>query len=148
MRTVVSAGVLIQSGDKYLLCHATGHGADKGWGLPKGRVDAGESDRQAAVRETQEECGLDIPEDRIEPLTQVKYRSWDGEDKVMKLLKIFIYRGDASLQKQKLVCSTYFNPSKENPNIKLPEVDGFKWLTAEEAQRQGMKSIKSIFDLL
>jgi 8-oxo-dGTP pyrophosphatase MutT (NUDIX family) len=148
MRTVVSAGVLIQSGDKYLLCHATGHGADKGWGLPKGRVDAGESDEQAAVRETQEECGLDIPVDRIKPLTQTKYRSWDGTEKVMKLLKVFSHKGDESLQNQKLVCSTYFNPKPENPNVKLPEVDGFKWVTAEEGKTQAMKSIKSLFDLL
>jgi ADP-ribose pyrophosphatase YjhB (NUDIX family) len=149
MRTVISAGILIKSGDKYLLAHATGQKADKGWGIPKGRVDEGETIEQAAVRETQEECGLDIPVNEIKPLTEVSYKSSDEQGKVMKTLKVFIHEGDESLQQSPLSCSTYFNPPwVKNPNVKMPEIDGFKWVTLDEAKSMSMKSIKSVFDLL
>jgi 8-oxo-dGTP pyrophosphatase MutT (NUDIX family) len=38
------------------------------WGLPGGKVDPGESSLQAILRETQEEIGMAIPADELEPL--------------------------------------------------------------------------------
>ena len=149
MREVTSAGILIKSDDKVLLCHSTGSPKGKGWGLPKGRLDDGESASQAAVRETQEECGLNIPESKITFLTSVNYRSKDEHGPVKKELKIFIHNGDSSLQSEKLTCSTYFTPNYiKNSNVKVPECDDFKWVTVDEAKSLAMKSIKSIFDLL
>jgi 8-oxo-dGTP pyrophosphatase MutT (NUDIX family) len=149
MREITSAGILIKSGDKYLLAHANGRKPTTGWGLPKGRVDAGEALEQAAVRETMEECGLVISPNEIKPFTEVRYKSSDEEGKVMKTLKIFIHEGDESLQTKPLSCSTYFNPNwVKNSNVKIAEIDAYKWVTADEAKSLAMKSIKSIFDLL
>lgn len=149
MRTIISAGVLIKSGNKVLLCHATGLPRDKGWGLPKGRVDNGETITAAAVRETAEECGLDIPEHGLKEFTSVSYRSKDEYGAVRKDLKIFLYQGGEELQSAPLVCSTFFTPQNaRNPNVKIPECDAFKWVSIEDAKSLAMKSIKSIFDLL
>ena len=149
MRNITSAGVLVKSGDKVLLCHATGQKDNRGWGLPKGRVDVGESDSQAAVRETFEECGLRISENDITPLTQVEYRSNDENGPVFKTLKIFLHDGNEDLQKTSLVCTSYFSPYwKDNKNVKIPEIDKFKWVTPDEAKTSSMKSIRKIFDLL
>lgn len=148
MREVDSAGILIKSGDKFLLAHTTGMKPDKGWGLPKGRVDEGESTKQAAVRETQEECGLSIDESDIKPITQVSYKSKDEYGVVKKTLHVFLFETDEEIQKQPLVCSTYFTPRwADNKNVKVPEVDRFKWVTLDEAKTISMKSIKSVFNL-
>jgi 8-oxo-dGTP pyrophosphatase MutT (NUDIX family) len=149
MRKVSSAGILINSGDKYLLAHATGQKPNSGWGIPKGRVDDGETEEDAAIRETEEECGLSISANEIKPFHRVNYKSSDDRGKCEKMLTIFIHHGDESLQKESLMCSTYFNPPwVKNPNVKLSEIDNYKWVTAEEGKQLAMKSIKNIFDLL
>jgi 8-oxo-dGTP diphosphatase len=49
------------------------------WSLPKGKLDPGESHRDAAVREVHEETSL---RGRLGPkLTEVRYRTPRGEDK-------------------------------------------------------------------
>jgi ADP-ribose pyrophosphatase YjhB (NUDIX family) len=149
MRLVQSAGILIQSNNKVLLAHATGQKPDNGWGLPKGRVDDGESLTQAAVRETQEECGLVIPANELQMLTTVSYPSKDEHGRIKKELTIFLYNADEDIQKQPLICTTYFNPPwVKNPNVKIPEIDKFKWVDIEEAKSFAMKSIRPVFDLL
>jgi len=52
------------------------------WGFPKGNIDRGESDRQAALREFKEETGVDI----LEPLHDVTLYV---PDKISKQPKIF-----------------------------------------------------------
>ncbi len=59
MKQLFSAGVVIfrmrDSNREYLLLHYP-HGH---WDLPKGKIEKGESNRQAALRELKEETGLD-----------------------------------------------------------------------------------------
>lgn len=149
MNTIESAGILINSNNLYLLVHPTGAPTDQGWGIPKGIVDAGESFKAAAIRETREECGLDISENEIELLTKVKYRSMDENKKdVWKELTIFIHVSSSDLTGHSLFCSSFFNPEPNNPNIKLPEINMFKWVTLTDGKRMVFKSLKPIFDLL
>ena len=46
------------------------------WGLPGGKVDEGESERSAVVRETKEEVGIDLNGRMLTPI----YSSMDGDD--------------------------------------------------------------------
>ena len=52
-----AAGLILWDGSRLLLRKPTGHFGGYFWTFPKGRVDAGESDEQAALRETLEETG-------------------------------------------------------------------------------------------
>lgn len=55
IRMVYAAGGLVQNHDgKYLFFYRRGS-----WDLPKGKLDKGEKNRQAAIREVKEEVGLD-----------------------------------------------------------------------------------------
>ena len=56
---VYSAGIAIIHGDKILLAHPTGQN-DSMWGIPKGKIEEDESYLQAAIRETEEEIGVQI----------------------------------------------------------------------------------------
>ena len=60
--------VLVKRGHRFLLVHERKH--EQGWYLPAGRVEAGESFVDAAVRETKEEAGVDIA---IEGILQVQH---------------------------------------------------------------------------
>ena len=65
MEHFISCGFLIQSKDKFLLCHPSNLrigklAGDRGWGLPKGKLDDGEDHWECALRETQEETNLDL----------------------------------------------------------------------------------------
>ena len=89
-----SAGVIVfhaadRSGGtrRYLLLRST---TGRHWSFPKGHVEAGESDWQAALRELREETGLDS----IEPIPgfyhQVRYQFRRGEQLVDKQVSYFL----------------------------------------------------------
>ena len=58
--TFIVCGVVIKKDGKYLLVQEKQPKAYGKWNLPGGRVDAGESLEQAAVREAKEESGYDV----------------------------------------------------------------------------------------
>ncbi len=55
LKLIKAAGGLVRKGNSYLLIHRLGK-----WDLPKGKVDPGETLEQAAVREVQEECNVEV----------------------------------------------------------------------------------------
>ena len=60
---ISSGGVLARpGGENWEFCLVL---AGRYWGLPKGHVEAGETPRQAALREVSEECGIPIDGLRI-----------------------------------------------------------------------------------
>lgn len=57
----VCAGAVIRDGDGRLLLVRRGRPPSAGlWSVPGGRLEAGETPQQAAVREVREETGLDV----------------------------------------------------------------------------------------
>ena len=58
---VQSAGLAIIYQDKILLVKPTNARWWKSYGIPKGRVEEGESTIDAAIREVKEEIGIEIP---------------------------------------------------------------------------------------
>jgi 8-oxo-dGTP pyrophosphatase MutT (NUDIX family) len=70
-------------------------GRNRVWALPKGRIDAGESAAETAVREVREETGV---EGRlVEKLGDVRYvytASWQGAkgERIFKVVSFFLLR--------------------------------------------------------
>ena len=70
-------------------------GKDRVWALPKGRIDAGESAAETAVREVREETGV---EGRlVEKLGDVRYvytANWEGArgERIFKVVSFFLLR--------------------------------------------------------
>jgi 8-oxo-dGTP pyrophosphatase MutT (NUDIX family) len=65
-------------------------GKERVWALPKGKIDAGESPAETAVREVREETGV---EGRlVEKLGDIRYvYTWEGE-RIFKVVSFFLLR--------------------------------------------------------
>ena len=111
-----SAGVILFSGKppKFLLLHyQAGH-----WDFPKGGVEHGEDDKQAALRELKEETG--IAGARIVP-------GFKGE------ISYFYRKGCKTVHKTVV----YFLAESASAAVKLSsEHTGFKWLSFKDTLKQ------------
>lgn len=56
-----SAGLAIVYNKRLLLLHTTGRADTHSYGIPKGGIEDGESNLDAAIRETFEEAGIKVP---------------------------------------------------------------------------------------
>lgn len=86
---IESAGLLIIQDNKILLAHPTKAPWFGTYTIPKGKVEIGESYRQAAIRETKEEVGVDIKiSDVSDIINMIDYT--DAKGNVYKRLYYFL----------------------------------------------------------
>lgn len=97
-----------ESGYEILLVHRPKY-AD--WSLPKGKLDPGESDHQAAIREVEEETGVRCR--IIEHLAEIEYKVSSGRPKLVHFFSM------------KPLSVVPFHPNDE--------VDEVRWVSLEEA---------------
>lgn len=100
-----------------------GSGADKVvLALPKGIVDPGEKPEQTALREVQEEAGLQA--ELIGKLDDIKYvyvRSWGDRQRVFKIVSFYLLRytggkiGEIAPAMKKEVAAAHWIPLEEAP---------------------------------
>lgn len=110
MITVV--GTFLWYNDKFLIIQRHPDGPQGGtWGLPAGKVDVGESDAEAAIRELYEEVGVNI--NSVVYLSEVEY-AHQGQ------LPILFRSFEARINYQ--------------PEVRMreKEVVKFQWVTAQE----------------
>ena len=105
--TVRAAGGVVARDGEVLLVHRPKY---DDWTFPKGKLDAGESDEQAAVREVEEETGLRCSLGRELPSTS--YTDSRGRPKIVRYWQMQVEDGA-------------FEPTDE--------VDEIAWLGPEEA---------------
>lgn len=106
--------VIFNAHRELLLCHVTGQ---RHWDLPKGGIDAGESELDAALRETREETGLALDAATLVDLGAFVYT----QKKNLHLFAALIARVDTA----DLRCTTHFLDRLSGRE--LPEMDGFGW---------------------
>ncbi len=72
-KTQYSAGIVIICQGKMLLCHSISSKWFGSFMPPKGSIDEGESEAEAACRETLEEVGIDIKPEMLGEKHTIKY---------------------------------------------------------------------------
>ncbi len=128
---VLSCGILVvDDRDELLLCHATGTSR---WDIPKGRREAGESELDAALRETFEETGLRFEPRALLELGRFRYRP--GKD-----LHLFATRSER-VDPSRCTCSTRFRDARGRL---VPEMDGYAWVPFDEVPRRCAKNMTAL----
>ena len=88
-----SSGLVLVYDRKVLLLHTTGRNDSHSYGIPKGGLEDGETNIQAAIRETYEECGIKVPE-RLINKTEYKFVVTSRKYKYNKTVTYFIVELD------------------------------------------------------
>jgi len=132
MKTKKSAGLAIIYDNKILLAHTTSRGWYGSYGIPKGGIDDGESKLDAAIRETQEEVGINIPKKFIDP---TEYTFTVSTKKYgHKIVYYYIVKIDDLSQ---IGLKDLRVPKKQ---LQIEEVDWAGFLDYKEAMKRVMKS--------
>lgn len=122
MHAALSCGVLvIAATGELLLCHATG---TRYWDIPKGGGEPGEAPVAVAMRETREECGLELDAATLLDLGSFRYRP----AKDLHLFAALTARLDA----RSCRCTSMFTDAK---GVTKPEMDGYRWVQFDAVGR-------------
>ena len=97
MKRVFSAGGIViregtkgangSKGTKVLVIQHSGH---HGWDFPKGHIETGESSKDAAIREVEEETGAKA--EIVEKVGETKYFYYEDKEKVFKTVVYYLMK--------------------------------------------------------
>ncbi|MBC7437893.1 MAG: NUDIX hydrolase [Bdellovibrionales bacterium] len=126
-----SCGVLIfNEHGQLLMAHATGQ---RHWDIPKGGIDEGETPRQTAVREVQEETGIVLDAQALEEIGRMAYTS----RKDLHLFRMVLHTRNCDITACK--CTSFF-PHHLTGEM-TPEADRFKWVDVPDLPLNAAKSM-------
>ncbi len=127
MKKIIAAGGLVKNSEgKFLFIFRRGK-----WDLPKGKVEKGEKMEDAAIREVQEECGIEDVE-IIQPLTKTIHTYELNGEKILKETHWFLMKTNFE---KKLI------PQKEEDITKAIWADKKK---VEELLKKSYETIREV----
>ena len=125
-RIIKAAGGLVRKGDQFLMMHRLGK-----WDLPKGKLDKGEKTRDAAIREVNEECNIEVE------LVSKLCTTWHT----------YIQEGRRILKKTTWYTMDCVDDSEMEPQY-VENIDELKWMNLEECierLKDSYRSIRGVF---
>lgn len=131
-----SAGLVLVDRGRILLCHPTRAPWRGTWSIPKGEIEPGESEVEAALRETREEIGVDVPEALLRPGGTVDYVDRRGR----KFKELVWFLVDAS--------GLGLPDVLPREQLQLDEVDRAELLSREAAEERIFHRFRHFLDLL
>ena len=155
MARQLSCGVLLRSGDKYLICHARQFAPprpyDGKWTIPKGLAEYGERYFEAALRELKEETGIDLAEFCKKTYTKERGFAFDEAPHGLymtssKTVIVYFVEGPTMMENLTLECKSLID-NKEHPLFNQTEIDDFAWVTAEEGAERVFVSQRNVFGM-
>ncbi len=148
----ISAGILLwkksEKGLKVFLVHPGGpywtEKDERAWDFPKGEVEEGEGLLKTAIRELQEETGIDFFERKIEDFISLgSVKRKDGKE-----IHLWAIESDWSglLMCRSIVEMEY--PARSGKKIRFPEVDKAGFFGLEDARKKAFSSLLPFLEKL
>lgn len=128
----ISAGLAIIYNNKLLLAHPYNRRWYNSYGIPKGGVDEGETYLDAAIRETKEEVGINVPKKLIDKKENKFFVSFSPKNKkgYTKVVYYYVVKIDNLSQ---LGITDLRIPKKQ---LQLEEVDWAGFIDYKELQKR------------
>jgi predicted NUDIX family NTP pyrophosphohydrolase len=101
------------------------------WSIPKGGIEDGETNLEAALRELEEETSVNlthIPEEKFIELGEIKYTSG-------KRIYTYAFEFESEVPFKSITTWIEF-PYKSGKKLEIPENDRGEWFTLEEAYKK------------
>lgn len=136
-----SAGLAIIYNGMILLGHTTGRGWYGSYGIPKGGIEKGETNIDAAIRETFEEIGVKVPKKLINP-TEHTFVVTSRNKEHNKIVYYFV----VEIKDLNQIGLTDIKIPKSK--LQIEEIDWAGFLTYSEAIKRVMKSQLSLVNNL
>lgn len=124
---IEAAGGMVKRKKKYLFIYR--HGV---WDLPKGKIELDETPENGAIREIEEECGIESP--LIKKLIQITYHTYEFE-------------GKPTLKKTYWYSMHYEGPKKLTPQTD-EQITKASWVKADEMEKITSNTYPSILDVI
>jgi ADP-ribose pyrophosphatase YjhB (NUDIX family) len=121
-RIIKAAGGLVRKKDKFLMIYRLGK-----WDLPKGKLEKDEKTREAAVREVNEECGVEV----------------EIVDKLVTTWHSYIQEGKRILKKSTWYNMNCLDDSNMEPQY-IENIEDIRWMSLEEVNKALKNSYRSI----
>jgi len=126
-KLVEAAGGIVKRKNTYLFIERLGV-----WDLPKGKMEQGESPKETAVREIEEECGISNP--IISKLLGVTYHT-------------YTFKGELTLKKNWWYALKYDGPKELSPQSE-EDITQAVWLTKKEWGKVMDNTYASIIEVI
>lgn len=124
---IEAAGGIVKRKKKYLFIKRLGL-----WDLPKGKIETNESPEMGAIREIEEECGIENP--RIKKLIQITYHT-------------YLFEGKPTLKKTYWYAMRYAGPKALTPQTE-ESITEAAWLAESELELVTSTTYPSIIDVI
>jgi predicted NUDIX family NTP pyrophosphohydrolase len=137
-----TAGIVIIMGDKILMGHPTGSKWYNSYSIPKGLIDPGETQLQAAMRETLEEVGVNIKKSQITSGPHT-YKYPKGKKELTFYIVIIDDIKEIGLNNE-VINKSFLKPNSEG----ILEIDWAGFITFKEARKRASKPMQKLLDIL
>lgn len=127
----LSAGVIVYDGKKFIIGHATG---GKHWDIPKGKIEPNEVSISAAVRELEEETGLNANYKDFIHLGIFPYKR-------DKDLSLYLWRVNKLPKVKDLKCKATFTNKQGK---ELPEFNKFAHVSFANVSKKTVESMTRV----
>lgn len=138
-----SAGIIIiLNNKKVLLAHPTNSRWTNTYSFPKGGIEEGESQIDAAIRELKEETSIEVSIDKIEDKKPIVVQYNDKNGKIYKEVYLFkVYINDIS----EIGLDSETLPKEM---LQIEELDWCGFLTKEEAKTKIFYRVEHLLNLI